>query len=218
MWIKIKGFLLDVLFPKFCFNCGTEGSYLCQDCQAMLEISGFHQKYSTQNIDDLYFPLSHQNPLIKNLIHNFKTAPFVKDLAETLSYLIISHFELLDNKPDFSDFIIVPLPLTRKRHKWRGFNQAEEIGKVLARFFKINLISDCLMKTKETLPQIKVTEDRRKENVRNAFEVKNKDLIRNKNILLVDDVYLTGSTMEECAKVLKESRAKEIVGIVIARG
>ncbi|MDD2696808.1 MAG: ComF family protein [Candidatus Pacebacteria bacterium] len=218
MWIKIKCFVLDILFPKFCFNCGAEGSYLCEDCQAMLEISGFHRKYSSRNIDDLYFPLSYRNPLTKNLIQNFKGAPFVKDLAETLSYLIISHFQLLDNKPDFSDFAVLPLPLARKRHKWRGFNQAEEIGKALAQFFKIRLISGCLVKIKETLPQTEIAEEKRKENVRGAFEVKNRNLVKNKNILLVDDIYLTGSTMEECAKILKDCGAKEIVGIVVARG
>jgi ComF family protein len=218
MWEDVKHFILDLLFPQFCLNCGREGSYLCQDCQALLEISGHHQIYQTTNLKDLYFPLPYQNPLIKNLIEKFKYQPFVKELGKILSSLIITHFQLLDNQPDFSNFILIPLPLDKKRQRWRGFNQSEEIGKELSKFFKIPLISDCLVKIKETLPQVELTDKERRENIKNAFLAKNQELVKNKKILLVDDVYTTGSTMEEAARVLKKAGAKEIIGIVIARG
>jgi len=218
MWENIKNFFLDLLFPKFCFSCGSEGSYLCQDCQAILEISGFHQKYSTQNLKDLYFTINYQNPLIKNLIQKFKYTPFVKELAKTLSLLIIAHFQLLENKPDFSNYALVPVPLEKKRLKWRGFNQAEELGKKLSQFLTLPLLNNVLIKIKRTLPQVELTDEGRKENIRGAFLIKDRELIKNKKILLIDDVYTTGSTMEECARVLMEARAKEIIGIVVARG
>ncbi len=223
MWKKFLNFLLDLFFPKFCFNCGKEGNYLCQDCQALLEISGFHQKYSTQNLKDLYFAINYQNSLVKNLIQKFKYEPFMKELAKTLSYLMITHFQLLENPPPFfgggSDFILIPVPLEKKRLKWRGFNQAEEMAKELTNFFKIPFILNCaLMKIKETCPQVDLKNEERKENTKGAFLVKDNNLIRDKKILLVDDVYTTGSTMEECARVLKESGAKEVIGIVVARG
>ncbi len=218
MWKKAKKFFLEIIFPQFCFNCGIEGNYLCEDCKSLLEITGFHQNYSTQNLKDLYFTIGYQNPLIKNLIQRFKYEPFVKELAKPLSSLIIDHFQLIDNKPDFTNFFLVPVPLEKKKLKWRGFNQAEEIAKELAEFLKIPLISNCLIKIKETSPQIELTDEARKENVKGAFLVKNKNQISGKKILLVDDVYTTGSTMEECARVLKESGVKEVVGIVIARG
>ncbi|PIZ87412.1 MAG: hypothetical protein COX92_01230 [Candidatus Nealsonbacteria bacterium CG_4_10_14_0_2_um_filter_40_15] len=117
--------------------------------------------------------------LTAELIRRFGYEPFVKELVKPLSSLIIAHFQLMDNKPDFSGFLIIPVPLGKRRMKWRGFSQAEEIGK-------------------------------------GTFSVKNR--ILDKKILLVDDVYTTGATMAECARILRESGAKEIIGIAIARG
>jgi ComF family protein len=216
MWKKAGNFILEIIFPQFCFNCGIEGTYLCEDCKSILEITGFHQKYSAPNLKDLYFALSYNNHLSKKLIRRFKYEPFVKELAKPLSSLIIAHFQLMDNKPDFSGFSIIPVPLEKRKMKWRGFNQAEEIGKELAEFLKIPLVSDCLIKTRETISQVELPEDARKENVKGTFSVKNR--ILGKKILLVDDVYTTGATMTECARVLRESGAKEIIGIAIARG
>ncbi|MDO8436200.1 MAG: hypothetical protein Q7S82_02330, partial [bacterium] len=195
-WKKTKKFFLDLFFPKFCLNCQKEGDFLCEDCKALLEISPFHRSFPGRGIADLYIPLSYQNPLVKSLIRHFKYEPFVKELATTLASLIISHFQLLDNKPDFTDYIIIPIPLSKKRLKWRGYNQSEELGKELAEFFKIPSISNCLVKTKETAPQMELAGEARKENVKGIFLVKNSELIRGKKILLIDDVYTTGSTME----------------------
>ena len=242
---KIKNFFLNLFFPKFCFNCQKEGDYLCPDCQSLLEISQYQyclcqkpkrlfqggkcQTCHSKKLDGLYFAISYQNPLIKELIQKFKYKPFIKELAKTLSNLIITHFQLLDNKPNFvypvreekfsnrADFILLPIPLNEKRQKERGFNQAEEIAKELAKFLKLQVLNDALFKIKSTLPQVELAAEARKENIRDAFLVKNRKAIKNKKILLVDDVYTTGSTMEEAARVLKEAGVKEVWGIVVAR-
>jgi len=228
MGIKIKRRLLDIIFPKFCLNCRKEGSYLCYDCQSLIEISGFHRQYSSQNLDDLYFAADYRNPLIEKTIRCFKYEPFARELAETLSFLIITHFQLMDNKPDFfplsesgektADFIIIPVPLHKKRLKWRGFNQAEELSKELAAFFGLPLFLNCLIRTKETFPQVVLSHQARHENVKGAFSTGNKEIIENNNILLVDDIFTTGSTMEECAGFLKAAGAKKVIGLVVARG
>jgi competence protein ComFC len=215
--MKFKEFILDLIFPKFCLGCKKEGTFLCEDCFSILEISTTHQKFKGKNLADLYFPVDYENFLVKRLIQNFKYPPLIKELKKELAFLIISHFLLLDKKPDFSDFILVPIPLSKKKLKWRGFNQAEEIAKELAEFLKIPLISDCLIKTKETKDQVELSEKERKENVKGVFFIKNKEKITGKNILLIDDVFTTGATMEEAARVLKEAGAEKIVGIVIAR-
>jgi len=195
----------------------------------MLEISEIHQKYSTKSLTDLYFALPYQNILIKKLIRRFKYEPFIKELAETLSLLIITHFQLLDNKPNLANFILIPIPLNEKRRRWRGFNQAEEIGKELSKFLparlasqgeaggKLPLVSNCLLRVKNNYPQVELSEKERKENVKDIFFCQNKKEIFGKKILLVDDVYTTGATMEESARILKESGAKEVWGIVVAR-
>ena len=215
--MKIKEFILDLVFPKFCLGCKKEGVFLCQDCFSILEVLTTHQKFKGKNLNDLYFPVNYENFLVKKLIQNFKYPPLIKELKKDLALLIISHFLLLDKKPNFFDFVLVPIPLSKRKLKWRGFNQAEEITKELSKFLKIPLISDCLIKIKETKDQVELSEEERKENVKNAFLVKNKEKISGKNILLVDDVFTTGATMEEAARVLKESGAKKIIGVVVAK-
>jgi ComF family protein len=215
--MKTKEFFLDLIFPKFCLGCKREGIFLCQDCLSVLEISTTHQKFRGKYLDDLYFPLDYGNFLSKKLIQNFKYPPLIRELKRELALAIISHFLLLDTKPVFSDFVLIPIPLAKKKLKWRGFNQAEEIGRELAEFLKIPLISDCLVKIKENKSQVELSEKERNENVKGVFFVKNKEKIVRKKILLVDDVFTTGATMEEAARVLKEAGAKKIVGIVIAK-
>jgi len=213
-----KKFLLEFFFPKTCISCQKEGSYLCSDCLAILEISSLHQPFKTKYLDDLYFPLPYQNPILKKLIQNFKYPPFIKELAQPLSSLIIAHFQLIEKSPKFfQDFFILPIPQNKKRLKWRGFNQAEELAKELASFFKVEILNNVLEKIRETESQVNLTEKERKENLRGAFFLRRPELIKNRKILLIDDVYTTGATMEEVAKILKENGAKEIIGIVIAR-
>jgi len=209
--------VLDLFFPKFCFGCQREGSYLCQDCKAILQISGFHRKFQIENLSDLYYPLEYKGPLIKNLIKCFKYEPFVKELAKDLASLIIDHFQLvkedesslppfaaarvLDEKPAFLkknlDYVLVPVPLEKRKLKWRGFNQAEVVGKEIAKFLKIPLLRDVLIKNRETLAQVELSEEERKENIKEAFSCQNLGKIQGRKILLVDDVYTTGAKMEE---------------------
>jgi predicted amidophosphoribosyltransferase len=196
---RIKNLISDLFFPKFCFNCQREGDYLCPDCQAMLEISGQHRISRLLEIDDLYWASDYNNPLIYKLVQSFKNEPIIKDLSKTLSFLIQAHLQLLDERPDFSEFILVPIPLGMKKLKWRGFNQAEEIAKELTDFLKIP-VRNVLIKKDNNLFCSKPNE------------------IKENNIILIDDYYLSGATMAECAKVLKGAGAKKIIGLVAARG
>ncbi len=223
----LKNFVLDLFFPKNCFGCQKEGMYLCEDCISVLDIINSHQKFKTGNLDDLYFALSYKNHsfkyedlLIKKLIKKFKYNPFVKSLSQPLSSLIIAHFELCEKPIPFiqekDNFIIIPTPLSQKRLRWRGFNQAEEIAKNLSTYLKIPFLNNVLIKNKETFFQSNLPKEERKKNLLNSFCLKNKQ-IKNKKILLVDDIYTTGSTMEECAKTLKMGGTRKIIGITIAK-
>lgn len=231
---KIKKFILDLFFPKSCFLCQKEGSYLCEDCLSTLDIlensfclceepkrlpeAGKCRSCQNRKLNGLYFSASYQNNLIKNLIHQFKYEPYIKELATPLSSLIITHFLSTQKSFNPENFVLVPVPLTKKKLKQRGFNQAEEIAKELSKNFKIPLIKNCLFKIKETLPQIELAAEARKENLKGAFLVKDEEYVKGKKILLVDDVYTTGSTMEECTKVLRGAGTKEVWGVVVARG
>jgi len=232
---RIGKFLLDLLFPKSCLGCQKEGEFLCQDCLSIIEILEYqfcpycrkrviegktcHSCKKFTKLDGLYFATSYQNYLVKKLIFKFKYQPFIKELKKPLASLIITHFQLLEiGKSDFSDYLLVPVPLEKKRLKWRGFNQAEEIAKEIAKSLeRARVINNVLFKIKETLPQIELSEKEREENVKGVFLVKNNEKLIGRKILLVDDVYTTGATMNECARILKESGAKEVWGVTIAR-
>ena len=230
----IKKFLLEILFPKFCFRCQREGSYLCQDCLATLDIlentfclcerpsrlpmARKCRKCSGLHLDGLYFAASYKNNLIKTLIRQFKYDPYIKELSSSLALLIITHFNLIQKSFNPRDHILVPVPMSKKKLKKRGYNQSEEVAKKLSENLGIPLITDCLMKEKETPAQMELPKEERIKNTKGVFSVKNLEKIKNKKILLIDDVYTTGATMEECAKILKRAGASEVWGVAVARG
>jgi ComF family protein len=115
--------------------------------------------------------------------------------------------------------ILVPVPLHRRRLWARGFNQAEIIARILSRNFNLQINNKILKRKIATGEQAKMKPDERKENTKNAFVLLNKERIAGKSIVLIDDVYTTGSTMQECAKIIRESGGVDkIYGFVLARG
>ncbi len=256
---KIKEFLLDLFFPKFCLGCNKEGFYLCEDCKATLDISEFDYclcnknpyrlppdqkkhgkclKCQDKKLSGLYFALPYKDPstgastelsrmssgqeigLTKKLICQFKYEPYTKDLAKTLAGLIIEHLVLAGKNTDnvWNNSVLVPIPLDKNKLKSRGYNQSEELAKELSKVLKIPVVSDNLIKIKSTKPQMELKKDEREKNLRGVFAIKKPfNFIQSKKIFLVDDIYTTGSTMEECAKTLKEAGARSVWGIAIAR-
>jgi len=231
---SIKNFLLDIFFPPFCLGCQKEGTYLCQDCFSLIEVLERQfcpgcEKISVSGrtcrncqkrtkLNGLFAAASYQNFLVKKIIRAFKYEPYLKELAGELSFLIITHFKILDKTPEI-DFII-PVPLSKKKLKWRGFNQAEEIAKGVAKYLRKPVLNNILLKIKETPSQTDLNQSERRKNVKDAFSLKSDFLneIKGKKILLIDDIFTTGSTMAECARILKEEGlAKEVWGAVVAR-
>ena len=104
----------------------------------------------------------------------------------------------------------------KKKKLTRGYNQTEIIAKELSKDLKIELNYKDLKKIKDTKTQSTLTKKERKENIKNAFMIKNTDRVENKKIILFDDIYTTGSTLNECSKILKEAKAKEIAILTIA--
>jgi len=132
----------------------------------------------------------------------------IKRLAKPLGRLLLS-LELsgMDG--------IVPVPLSIKRLRERGFNQSLLMGRVIAKEIRIPLLMDVLFKKKETPPQIGLSAKERLVNLKNSFEAKGK--VRDLRILLVDDVMTTGATVTECSKQLMRAGAREVVVLTLAR-
>ena len=103
--------------------------------------------------------------------------------------------------------IIIPVPISKKREKERGYNQSLLISREISKQLNIECNNQILFKFKNTQPQSSLTKEERMENAKNVYYIKYEDKIKNKKILLVDDIYTTGSTVNECSKILKEHRS-----------
>jgi ComF family protein len=216
----------NMIFPKKCINCRKEGSYLCEDCFSLIEINPFQyclceklekrekcDNCKNRSLDKI-LSAAPFNKILKEAIHKLKYG-YIKDMAQPLSLLVLTHLHLIEEQID-SSFIIIPVPLSAKKKRRRGFNQSEEIGKIISEATGLCLCFDGLMKIKENKPQMELNKKERTENIKNCFRAE-KEKVGGRNIILLDDVYTTGSTMEECAKVLKQSGAKKVYGLTIAR-
>ena len=123
--------------------------------------------------------------------------------------LMLPYLDQIENK-----YVLMPVPLHKSRLRKRGYNQAYEIAKELSKATG-RKIDTSLTRNKKTEMQAQLKFKQRAENVRNAFEVKKE--LKNKNILLIDDVMTTGSTLKECAKTLLKSGAIDVKVLVFAR-
>jgi len=232
---KFKNIIIDILFPRFCLRCQKEGDWICPDCLSTISILEYQYcpfcmqrvfektvcyKHKNKNLDKLFFAVSYKNSLIKKAIKKFKYPPFLRELTPYFCYLIISYFLLIENKTilkDKNNSFLIPVPISPSRKRWRGYNQSEEITKQLSISLKIPILINNLIKIKKTRPQLKLSKSQRIENVKNVFEIKNAREIQDKKIFLIDDVFTTGATMEECSRVLKNAGARSVFGITIAR-
>jgi ComF family protein len=233
---QIKNFVLDIIFPQFCIQCGKEGGCLCPDCFNLIDILEYQfcpvcgKRLIQQNICDncvdktnlngIFSASSYANFIIKKSVARLKYEPYLKNLSKTFADLIITHFSLLDNnriRGILQNSILIPVPISKEKIKIRNFNQAQEIAKELSNKLNLPIFCDVLLKIKSTSPQVGLPSWKRKENVKNAFVCANPGKTKNRKILLIDDVFTTGSTMEECAKTLKNAGARQVFAVVVAR-
>jgi ComF family protein len=147
---------------------------------------------------------------------------WIKDLAEILVDITLEYWAkyqpvLLEQikKDQGKDWQIVPVPLHSSRERWRGFNQSALLAKLLADKLGLKYLDD-LKRIKRTKPQVGLKSDKRRQNIRGAFALTNEQSLAS-NVLLIDDVWITGSTLKECCYVLKRSGAKKIWALTLAR-
>lgn len=219
--------LLDICEYNYCL-CSQNHQTLPPNSN-----SGKCSKCQDKKLSGLYFALPYKDPstssgqktnLTKKLIYQFKYPPYLKDLAETLASILIEHFIKTNKNTNeiWENSVLVPVPLSKKRFKERGYNQSEELAKELSKVLNVPVVLNVLLKTKSTESQMKLKKEAREKNLQGAFAVKNNIKCPTahfiyKRVFLVDDVYTTGSTMQECAKTLKENGAKSVWGICLAR-
>lgn len=243
MWLhKYREQLLSLIYPKSCFSCQKPLNpqshiYLCFDCWNKLEssisppfcaICG--RPIDTLNVEEtdkcplcigyhycfkLGYTAAKYDGLIKDCIHSFKYS-YNTYLAGTLAQLMINFsLRYIDLK---QIDILVSVPLHWKKLRERGFNQAELLAKRISLKLGIPLEKNGLCRIKDILSQTQLQRQERLLNVKGAFVAKKADSFTGKRILLVDDVFTTGATLNECSRVLLQAGAKEVWVFSLARG
>ncbi|MFC1678419.1 ComF family protein [Patescibacteria group bacterium] len=225
---------LTINQSQICPGCKKENKYgdLCIDCQDKFELDG------------VWVAGDYNNETIQKLIKNLKYR-FAYDISITLgNYLSLFLKNMLNQSQqyritqlnqsqiwrsidkakktprpffDFHNNLVIPVPLSKKRLRWRGFNQAESLARVVAEKFGLDLNSNNLIRIKHKKAQAKLNELQRKDNIKGCFSWQGYNLEK-RNIILIDDVTTTVSTLDECARILKQNNAGDIWGLVIARG
>jgi ComF family protein len=208
--------LQDLIFPRKCLACNTkliDRDILCNQC---LEQLAFIQNtiISEDNAFDLAYALYHFSPLIQSLIHEFK----YNDMINIGKFLAVQAVEFIQTRADFPEIdCVIPVPLHRVKKRARGFNQSEVISKIIARNCGFEHLPNVVQRKKFTQTQTMLGRTERKENVSNAFVLKNSRKIKGKNILLVDDVFTTGATVNSISNLLKNNGVSKIYVLTIAR-
>lgn len=230
--------LLSLLYPPHCTVCRGEtaaGQHVCAACaelarkieapfcqQCSQPFSGaIEGSFRCSNCADrtLHFDCAvaryRSTGIVRELIHRFKyerTFYLRHPLAQWMS-------EALDDeriRAQRCDYL-VPVPLHSARQREREFNQAEELAQLIAARAGAPVLR-CLRRVRYTTTQTRLDREARMQNLRDAFRVRHTSRVSQSHLILVDDVFTTGSTVEECARVLKQAGAASVRVITVARG
>jgi len=231
---KLKNIILDILFPPICLSCKnllleveskdkickkclesiqTYSSFFCPKCKSRIPDE---HKSCHKEIKFLLAPVTdYQNSTVKNLIWFLKYHKW-QSIIKIIKPVIESYLDILNY--DFKNFIVIPIPLHPDRIKERGFNQSELIAKIFVNKTGASLSMNNLMRVKATKNQAELKNiNERIANIENCFALSNPKEVENKDIVLVDDVFTSGSTMSEAVKILKQVGAKKIIAFVFAK-
>lgn len=238
-FLTVTKAVLDTLFPLRCLGCGRGTYWICPPCENRIKrrldqecpicrhrvtpggaVCFNCRDTSSTALDGVFVASSFHDPLLRHAIHTYKYR-FIRDLSVPLGHLLLE--SLRHSSLPLPD-VLIPVPLHKRRLRYRGFNQstllARIIGDELTPGLPLSVLEDALIRTRFTKPQMKTTSrEERLANLTGAFMLNPADqnLIWSKSVWLIDDVETTGTTLEECARVLKQNGARLVWGIVLAR-
>ncbi len=221
---QIAGGLLDLFFPPICRHCQkiiavkTELPLLCETC--LSELAPVSAAFIGETllpalrpcfIDRLWvaFPF---HGVAQSVIHAIKYEQMPDNAVRVGRYLRRARGEEMARFSAAGE--ILPIPLHASRQKARGYNQSERLAR--GAFGAENVLTGVLVRPRATESQAKLNRNLRQQNVRGAFAVIRPERVRGQSYVLFDDVFTTGATMNECARVLKESGATAVAGMAFA--
>jgi len=210
---EIKDSVLHLLFPHVCSGCGSdllsEESFLCMRCLAEMPETNFHL-YANNPVEKIFWgrlPLAsatahyyfNKESLMQRLMHQLKYKGD-KELGRQLGRLIGS--DLLKTERFSGVDALIPLPLFATREKRRGYNQATVLCEGIAEVIHAAVLTDVIIRSRQTESQTKKGRVERWENMDGKFELLDPEEIENKHIWLIDDIITTGATLEACGQEL----------------
>lgn len=197
--------ILNFFFPQKCLGCRAENEILCLECLDKIRRSGMPSEKNVFAASD------YSDDTVKKAIWFLKYKNG-KQLAAPLAELIKRR---VWPKLKIKNPLIVPIPLSKKKKRKRGYNQAE----LIAAKIDGELATNILRKKIHTQSQVELKDrEKRQLNVIGSFEISNPEKIKGRNVVLIDDVCTTGATIAEARKILKKAGAKKIMAAVVARG
>ena len=205
---------IQLVCSPLCTTCGTpfpDGSgddHLCGACLA-------HPPYFDRARAWVCYPREEagEHPL-RHVVPRFKYGrkiSYGKGLGRFLAHHAAAVFA------DCSVDLIVPVPLHAKRLRWRGFNQSVLLARQVSRVLNVPLDPWIFYRQHETPPQTQLSEEERQRNVRGVFALRDQNAVRGQRILLIDDVFTSGATVNECARTLKRAKAEAVYVLTLAR-
>lgn len=206
---------LNTLFPPYCLGCKQRGKLLCGSC-----LDSLPSAPAERGALALF---NYEHPLVRKIIWKFKYSG-LKSLAVELSPLLKQLIlEEVSERRSFSPhkILVMPVPLSPGRSRERGYNQAALLSEALVRLLPDDLIymPDVLLKIKDTPTQVSMkTRAARLENLIGAFKVVEPEKIKNRSVLLIDDVLTTGATIMTAREELIKNGASEVLAVVLAHG
>lgn len=224
--------LYNTIIPIKCSLCGNEyGKVVCTNCTNELRIihdtkciicdkhsifGSTHISCMTKTSPDFVFSIYKYGGLIRECIRNAK---YNRKEFMALKYITRHGVEeCINNGFEINkDAVLIPVPLNRYAYKDRGFNQAEIVAKQISTICSIKMLTDILIRTKNTKKQFAKNRSARFENVSNAFKIRNIEKIKNKKIILVDDITTSGATFIEATKQLKSNNILVVGCIALAK-
>ncbi len=222
--------LLDFVFPRRCINCGKIGKYFCDTCRLLIRPVADNERICPMcgrlALDGITHPGCKTRYSLDGLTSFFHYGGVVQKAVKAIKYRFVSDLaqefiSLIPNLPSpIYDLrsVLVPIPLHPTRLRFRGFNQAELLGSILAKRVNIPLQKNILKRTKYTVPQVEMKERKKRlENMEHVFSCSNLTMKQYNNIFLFDDVFTTGATLRSAANVLKRAGAHHVWGITMAR-
>lgn len=227
----LKKVILDILFPLTCIGCGMEGFLLCGGCKARLKTSekqvciacGKHSPFGNTHAgcrtpygpDGLVSLFDYHDSLVSKAIIHGKYY-FLPEMFRILGRMAADKALTAFPMPIKDTDALAPIPLSKTRQRWRGFNQAEILCQSLSEASGLQIWHP-LKRSRPTKTQKDLGKEQRGKNVAGCFELNGHPELEGKNIILVDDVVTTGSTLSEAVKILKRNGAARVWCLAIAR-